>query len=434
MSGNEIPQPIELPKAAPPKDPEQFLDAVSSVSPGTNNSNISNNSNVSPESAPVSPEVVMKKTLSDQPNSSKARRFWYFVVYALGYFIGGACSTASVLMLSRIQSQLGVSTSQVSLVYTFTFIGTIVGTLISGFIMDSCCMPRKSHYYAAVIMAFTCLASLVVNDVDSLGLMIVVWSIFGLMIGMTETVSVVYIYRVWTLTGNVMFGKIELFYSLSGAVVAVVIENINIRLFWYLTAGMCAVYVIIIVLLPTPSQKDLVDAIVEEATEEIKKLAKHLSMKNIDIDMDMNEKKTDKLAQNADTHATNDDELEVPPTVLTLQPQSGSAPIPRTRPPAGQTKRKSIKRSLTRTNTILQLNNLEDITVARDPRGAINAASMMGLTMELNDVRNEVSNRLSIMLTAELSNHLSNRYYILVFVLFWCCALIYVMVLCTQSR
>ena len=62
------------------------------------------------------------------------------------------------------------------------------------------------------------------------------------MIGIIDTISVVYICCVWTLTSNVIFGDTELFWDLSVTVVAVVIYNISIRLCWYSTTGICAVY------------------------------------------------------------------------------------------------------------------------------------------------------------------------------------------------
>ena len=61
----------------------------------------------------------------------------------------------------------------------------------------------------------------------------VIRCIIIVMIGITNTV--------WTLTSDVIFGETKLCCDLS-VTVAVVIDNISIRLFWYSAAKICAVY------------------------------------------------------------------------------------------------------------------------------------------------------------------------------------------------
>ena len=125
-------------------------------------------------------------------------------------------------ILSRIQPQLWSGVS------TFIFIATIVRTLIFGF---------------------------------TFGLRMIVWHIFALTIGMTETLSVGCIHCCWTLTSDIMFGEIKLFHNITNAIIDVAIENINGGLFWCVTARMYSFHVIIIF---SPSQKDLVHVNVDK--------------------------------------------------------------------------------------------------------------------------------------------------------------------------
>ena len=105
-----------------------------------------------------------------------------------------------------------------------------------------------------------------------------VWIAEFEMIGITDTISVVYIYCVRTLTSNVIFGETKLFCDLSVTVVAVVIDNISIRLFWYSTARICAVYFNDYYYInQTPTQKDWVWHTYLKQQKKFKETKHHLS-------------------------------------------------------------------------------------------------------------------------------------------------------------
>ena len=54
--------------------------------------------------------------------------------------------------------------------------------------------------------------SMIVNDNWSqLIILLIVWFIFGIFIGMTQTVFIIYIYRIWLSRANIIYNKLQLF-------------------------------------------------------------------------------------------------------------------------------------------------------------------------------------------------------------------------------
>ena len=222
-----------------------------------------------------------------------------------------------------------------------------------------------------------------------------------------------------------MFGKIELFFSISGALVSIIIEMIDNNLFWYIMASLSAIYVILIVILATPSQSDLVDAITEQVIEEVMHYNAtrceplHAIIESPNV-MQATKTVTSLQHSNADQSPGKNLRSQVSSSTVfmykhpshTILSTKVNNTIASNKQDANKSNTEATSIAMhqkfkSKTKSLINLPRVASIEV--DPRGSFEPTSMMSLAMEMEHARREAGTRVNQILTKAWENANSNN-------------------------